>query len=381
MQIEEINLIKGLHEILPHAAKRRVVQIAVVGDEGQHTLASLFNAPLPPAQELHIVVLQPFWVALAERFAIAEIIIADKLGNPFARVRAVAGVRRVAQDDEHRFVFLYLVGGVGLVAQGAQRAKLFGSVFQVLQRVREKDVDTLVALRRVAPLLAEERLLIHRRQRQADLEMRHRVRRHQEFKSKEPGQQMFVNVTAPLPGVLPGLKLRANESQHGVKKRCRPGSRVENEHAMRLVADLLFAFLALDGDLLSVGQSFLDAELVFQEAVDALDDVVHHRLGRVIDAPQFAQLGVVGLQESFVEVNDRIAAAALFAKVFHHPRHVRVVKCLDQILDEPGKRLIVQGRARDLLEERAEKGIRARDELLRLLASELAAAAAGAGAE
>src|ERR1019366_5070037 len=105
------------------------------------------------------------------------------------------------------------------------------------------------------------------------------------------------------------------------------------------------------------------------------------RLGRVIDASQFAQFRIVGLQESLVEVNHRIAAATVVAKVFHDPRHIRVVERLNQVLNEPGKRFVVQRRAGDLLEERAEKRIGAGDELLRLGAGESGAAAGSAGAK
>ena len=76
----------------------------------------------------------------------------------------------------------------------------------------------------------------------------------------------------------------------------------------------------------------LEAELVFQQPVDALNNVIHHRLGRVIDPAQLAQLGVVGLQEGLVKVNDRVATLAAFAEILQHPRHVRVVERLNQIL-------------------------------------------------
>ena len=117
------------------------------------------------------------------------------------------------------------------------------------------------------------------------------------------------------------------------------------------------------------------------QAINALDDVVHHRLGRIVNAAQLAQFRIVGLQEGFVEVNDRVATAAMFAKIFHDPRHVRVIERLNQVLDEPGERFVIQRRAGDLLEERAEKRIGAGDEFLRLCAGEPGAAAGSAGAE
>ena len=49
--------------------------------------------------------------------------------------------------------------------------------------------------------------------------MRHGVRRHQEFEAEQARQQMLVNVTAPLAGVLLRFELRPDEIEHGVEKR------------------------------------------------------------------------------------------------------------------------------------------------------------------
>src|ERR1017187_5638714 len=114
VQVEDINLVKGLHEILPHAAKGRIIEIAVVGDEGQHALSGLVNAPLAPAEEFNVIILQPFGIPFTERLPVAEIIIADELGNPFAGVSTVTGIWRIAKDDEDGLVFLDFVGAVGL---------------------------------------------------------------------------------------------------------------------------------------------------------------------------------------------------------------------------------------------------------------------------
>src|ERR1035441_7955619 len=102
MQIEQVNFIKRLHEALTHTAESRTVEIAVAGDEGEDALPSLLDTPLRPAEKLHVIVLQPFGIALAQWLAVAEIIVADELGDPFARVRAMTGVRRIAQNDANR---------------------------------------------------------------------------------------------------------------------------------------------------------------------------------------------------------------------------------------------------------------------------------------
>src|ERR1019366_4920424 len=249
MQVEQVNVIKRLHEALTHTAESWAVEIAVAGDEREYALAGLLDAPLRPAEKLHVIVLQPLRIPFTERLPVAEVVIADEFGDPFASVRAMAGVRRIAQHDEDGLVLLDLVGRIGLVAQRAQWAELLGGVFQVLQRVREKDVQALVGLRFVAPLLAEEQLFIHRCQREAEFEMRDGIRGHEQFKPKQARQQMLVDVAAPLARVLLGLELRADELEHGVKKCGRAGGRIENEHTVRLILDLTLSFLARGGNL------------------------------------------------------------------------------------------------------------------------------------
>src|SRR5438270_3058652 len=106
----------------------------------------------------------------------------------------MAGVRRVAEDDEDGLVFLYVFRVGRFVAQGAGGAEQ-GRDFlvDVIERVREEDIDALVSARRVAKRLAEERLLIPRGKREADLEMRHGVRSHEQLEAEEPREQVLVN--------------------------------------------------------------------------------------------------------------------------------------------------------------------------------------------
>ena len=46
VQVEDVDVVEGLHQALAHAAEGRVVQVAVVGDEGQDAVAGLLDAPL-----------------------------------------------------------------------------------------------------------------------------------------------------------------------------------------------------------------------------------------------------------------------------------------------------------------------------------------------
>src|SRR6266487_2217375 len=70
MQIKHIYLIKTLHEALSHPPKGWVIQIAVVRDECENAIPSFLNTPLCKANELDIVVVEPFRIALSKRLPI-----------------------------------------------------------------------------------------------------------------------------------------------------------------------------------------------------------------------------------------------------------------------------------------------------------------------
>ena len=48
----------------------------MIADKSDNPAATLFNPPLGKANKFHIIILQPFWVTLAQRFAVYFIIIA-----------------------------------------------------------------------------------------------------------------------------------------------------------------------------------------------------------------------------------------------------------------------------------------------------------------
>ena len=85
VEVEQPDLVECRHQRLTHAAERRVVEVAVVGDEAEHTLAGSLDAPLREADELHVVVVEPLWIALAQRLAIDREVATD--GSPSTRPR------------------------------------------------------------------------------------------------------------------------------------------------------------------------------------------------------------------------------------------------------------------------------------------------------
>ncbi|OQC24623.1 MAG: hypothetical protein BWX68_02048 [Verrucomicrobia bacterium ADurb.Bin063] len=80
-------------------------------------------------------------------------------------------------------------------------------------------------------------------------------------------------------------------------------------------------------------QPILDVEFLLQEFVDAAHDVGHHRLRRVEDAALNLLSPVVGRQEVFVEVDDRVFIAGTVAEVSFDGVRIGLVQQLDHVLD------------------------------------------------
>ena len=114
VQVERVNLAEAVHQGLAHAAKGRIVQPTMIGDEGQHAFAVALDAPLSEADELDVVVPQQLRVSFSQRRAVYEEVIALQFTDPVALVGAVAAVGRVAQHDHDGLVVLDPGGGVGL---------------------------------------------------------------------------------------------------------------------------------------------------------------------------------------------------------------------------------------------------------------------------
>ena len=70
VQIELPHFAKSVHQTLAHSAKRRVIQITVIGDETQNAAPAFGNAILRVARELDVIVVEPFRIAFAQIGAI-----------------------------------------------------------------------------------------------------------------------------------------------------------------------------------------------------------------------------------------------------------------------------------------------------------------------
>src|SRR2546428_6675555 len=66
MQIKNIYLIETLHQTLTHSPKSGIIQVAMIGDEGENAITRLLNAPLSKSDKLYIIVIKPFRIALSQ---------------------------------------------------------------------------------------------------------------------------------------------------------------------------------------------------------------------------------------------------------------------------------------------------------------------------
>ena len=146
---------------------------------------------------------------------------------------------------------------VGLLGQRGKRPGLMRDVLDAFQRVGEKNVHALVALKMVGPRLAPEFGQMASAQFEADLEMRDGIRRHEQFKTEKAREQMFVNVGGPKPGLMFLLEAFADLFDDLEEKRAGAGGGIEDEHAMRFLLDFLFAFLAREIEFDFVGEAVL----------------------------------------------------------------------------------------------------------------------------
>ncbi|OQA19789.1 MAG: hypothetical protein BWY63_01651 [Chloroflexi bacterium ADurb.Bin360] len=391
MQVEDVDCGEGLHQTLAHPPEGGVVQVAVVADVGQDAAAALLDTPLTEADELDVIVLQPFGVAFTQWLAV-YFVVATHFGsvgqlafeqpvNPRAFVGRMSGIGRVADDDHDGQVALDLIRRRTLVRQKLREQRQAGVFVRPFEGVGEVDADALVAAKVVGPGRALLRVEVQPGELQREFEVGDGVGRHQQLKAEDARQQVLAHVARPHPGVALRHKLRADVVNDGVGKSRRPGGGIEDEnfvHFRRLAHLGVFAFDAqagigvLDGHFRRVGQALRQSEAGLEQQVHRADDEGDNGIGRVEDAALFTQGRIVSRQEGLVEVDGGVLLAGALAEVGEDRAHIGVGKKLHQVFDEAGERLVLEFRAGDLIEEIAQEGVGARDEVLRLGAGERA---------
>ena len=70
VQVEQEYTREGIDQTFAHAAKGRVVQVAVVGDKANHAVAGAVDRPLREAEKFYVVVIQPLGVAFLQGLAV-----------------------------------------------------------------------------------------------------------------------------------------------------------------------------------------------------------------------------------------------------------------------------------------------------------------------
>lgn len=58
VQIQNVDIGKGVHQRLAHTAKGGVIKVAMVGDKGKYASPRALYPPLPEADKLNIVILK-----------------------------------------------------------------------------------------------------------------------------------------------------------------------------------------------------------------------------------------------------------------------------------------------------------------------------------
>jgi hypothetical protein len=104
VQVEQVDIVEAAQQALAHIHEGGIVEIAVVGDEAEHAMAGLLDAPLREADELHVIVRQPLglrWLLQGR----AALVLGHQFLDPLALVGRVAGIGRIAQHHHHRQSF------------------------------------------------------------------------------------------------------------------------------------------------------------------------------------------------------------------------------------------------------------------------------------
>ena len=304
VQVDDVYLVKRFEQRLAHATEGRIGQIRVVGDESDDAAAGLLDPALRVADELHVVVIEPFGIRLSERLAadreiavgcIAGIVASHQGGNPLALVGRVAGIRGIAQDDHDRAFAFDCVGAAGLLFNGMHGHHAMISLLRGLKGVGQVHMQPF----------AVGHLHIRSAQRQRQPQMADHVRRHQQLEAEQPWQQVILDIAFPC-ALHPFLSnRRADQVHHLVEEGPGPGRRIEYQHSRHL----RFSTWTGAGQLFGGGESQRQPEGRAQNPIHAAHDVGDDRARSEVDAAHLAHPRVVGREKSLVEVEHRLFAS------------------------------------------------------------------------
>ena len=320
VQVQDVNLIEGLHEALTHAPEGGVVQVGVVGDHAHQSLARLLNLPLGEAQELHVVVLKPLGVLLTQRFPVHLLVVINQPPNPLSSVGRMTRIGRIAQDDQDGTSLLDLACQTGLLGQRGHAGQVRLIQLLHLQGVGQVELKALVVAQTVSQFLQEE----------GHLEVPHGVRSHHQLEGIEVFQDVIADELLSAARAVFVLELPHRLLTGPGDEGHRPRRRVEQSDPLG-------------------GQAVAATELLPQQLVERADDVGDHRLRGVVDPAPLALLGIVLGQKGLVEVDDGIAALALAVEAVEDAAGIGHRQHLGDVIHDPFE-LLGQIAQRDELE-------------------------------
>jgi len=99
MQIKHKEFVEAAHEAAAHPVEGRVIEIAMIGNEGQNTLPGPVNPPLCQSHKLHIIVAQPLRLRPFLKFRTTLFILIQQRQHPRLPVGRMPRVRRIPQHN------------------------------------------------------------------------------------------------------------------------------------------------------------------------------------------------------------------------------------------------------------------------------------------
>ena len=86
VQVQDVDLVEPLHQPLAHSSESGIIDVGVISYEPYDSSARALDLPLRPANEFHIVVLEPFCLRRLREFGNILRVPPYKPANPFALV-------------------------------------------------------------------------------------------------------------------------------------------------------------------------------------------------------------------------------------------------------------------------------------------------------
>ena len=154
---------------------------------------------------------------------------------------------------------------------------------------------------------------------------------------------MFAHVARPHTSVAHLAIGFADQVNDSIRKSAGATGGVKNEDTRRTLALRLAVCIgkgARDGR--RIGEAIGAIKLLAQEVVYGTHDIGDNGFGRVVDAAQLTEFGVVLCQEGFVEMHDGVFLARAFAEVCQHRIHIGHAQHLRQFVDEADEGFIFE---------------------------------------